>query len=113
MALDRERHELHDPLTPYTAYVPPGSIRRGRVLATRGRGGETKSCASCHGPGLRGVGVVPPLAGRSPSSILRQLLAFKTGTRSTPASAPMRDEAATLDLDDMIAVAAYAASLKP
>lgn len=113
MAQSREAHELHDPLAAYVSYVPPGSVGRGRRLATEGRGSATKSCVSCHGPELRGAGLVPPLAGRAPSYLLRQLIAFRTGTRSTPASAPMHDEAASLDIDDMIAVAAYAATLKP
>jgi cytochrome c553 len=112
MAADAERHELHDPATPYFAYVPPGSIARGHTLAAVGRG-TTKPCTSCHGLDLRGVGPVPPIAGRAASYILRQLIAFRTGARSAAAGAPMRDEAATLDLDDMIAAAAYVASRRP
>jgi cytochrome c553 len=56
---------------------------------------------------------VPPLAGRSPSYLLRQLIAFRTGARATPASAPMQAVAASLNLDDMIAAAAYAGSRAP
>ena len=63
VALDAERHELHDARADYVAYVPPGSIARGKVLATRGIPGVMQSCASCHGPRLRGVGPVPPIAG--------------------------------------------------
>jgi cytochrome c553 len=44
---------------------------------------------------------------------VRQLLAFKTGRRSTPTSTPMGLVAAELTLDDMIAAAAYAGSLQP
>jgi cytochrome c553 len=103
---DVSRHERHDPYVSYTAYVPPGSIARGHALATT-------VCMSCHGSDLRGGAPVPPLAGRSPSYILRQLLAFKAGTRSTSAGAPMRAVAATLTVDDMIAAAAYAGTLTP
>jgi cytochrome c553 len=42
---------------------------------------------------------------------LRQLLAFKTGARAAPAGAPMQAVVAGLQLRDMIAAAAYAASL--
>jgi cytochrome c553 len=112
MATDAERHELRDPMTPYVAYVPPGSVRRGRTLATVGRG-ATKPCTSCHGQDLRGVGAAPPIAGRAASYLLRQLIAFRTGARAAPAAASMREEAATLDLDDMIAAAAYVASQRP
>ena len=65
------------------------------------------------GPSLRGVGLVPPLAGRSPSYILRQLVGFHTGARATPASAPMQEVAAKLSIDDMVAAAAYAGSRRP
>jgi cytochrome c553 len=112
MATDAERHELHDSMTEYVAYVPPGSIARGHTLATLGRG-TTKPCTSCHGPDLRGVAPAPPIAGRAASYVLRQLIGFRTGARSGTAGAPMREEAATLDLDDMIALAAYVASRRP
>ena len=67
----------------YVAYVPPGSIARGKVLATRGIPGLIQSCASCHGPRLREISPVPPIAGRSPSYMLRQLLGFAAGARSS------------------------------
>jgi cytochrome c553 len=113
MPADVSRHELRDPWVGYVAYVPPGSIARGRGLATTGALPGVPACESCHGPGLRGAGPVPPLAGRPPSYLLRQLFAFRTGTRSTPASAPMRAVAAMLEFDDMVAAAAYAGSRKP
>jgi cytochrome c553 len=114
VAANPEAHEMRDARAQYVAYVPPGSIARGRAIAMRATTREgVKSCTGCHGPQLRGVTLVPPIAGRSPSYILRQLLAFKTGTRAAPASAPMRDVVSRLELDDMIAVAAYAGSRKP
>jgi cytochrome c553 len=113
MTTDPSRHERRDARVDYVAYVPPGSIARGMRLATIGAPPDVPPCESCHGPGLRGVALVPPLAGRSPSYMLRQLLAFQTGARSTPASAPMRAVAAKLELDDMIAAAAYAGSRQP
>jgi cytochrome c553 len=112
LPLDLRRHELHDPMATYVAYVPKGSLARGRAL-TRGQVAGTKGCASCHGEGLRGLGVAPPLAGRSPTYMLRQLLGFRTGARSGPAAQPMRDEVAGLTLDDMIAAVAFAGSLEP
>jgi cytochrome c553 len=111
--LSEERHELHDPHVPYVAYVPLGSIRRGRNIATRGVTGGTPSCVSCHGVGLRGSVQAPPLAGRSPSYLLRQLVAFSMGTRSDSTSAPMSAVARTLSLESMLGVAAYAGALEP
>lgn len=109
---DLARHELRDARTTFTAYVPPGSIGRGRRLATTATPPLT-SCTTCHGPALRGLGDIPPLAGRSPSYLLRQLVAFRTGARAAVMSAPMQAVVAGLSLDDMIAVVAYAGSLKP
>jgi len=113
MPRDLQRHERRDPTVEYVAYVPPGSLARGRELATSGGVGRTLPCASCHGIGLRGVGVAPPIAGRSPTYLLRQLLAFRTGARDTEIGRPMQIVAAQLDLDDMIAVAAFAGSRVP
>ncbi len=113
MPVDAERHELRDAAAEYVAYVPMGSLARGRRLANVPRSKDIKSCAGCHGPQLRGLGLVPPIAGRSPSYLLRQLLAFRSGARSTAASTPMSQVAATLSLDDMIAAAAFAGSRRP
>jgi cytochrome c553 len=114
MPVDPARHELRDPYLTYRAYVPPGSLERGKGLANvSSADGRTIACVACHGPLLRGSGVAPPLAGRSPSYLLRQLLAFKTGTRAAPGGAAMQPVVAYLGLDEMIAVAAYAGSLEP
>ena len=113
VAVDLRRHELHDPMAEYVAYVPRGSLARGRALAVGDPAHGVKGCTSCHGPSLRGVGLVPPLAGRSPSYILRQLVGFRTGARATPASAPMREVAARLSIDDMVAAAAFAGTRRP
>ncbi len=112
-APDAARHENRDDQMRYRVYVPPGSIRLGRTIASAGVGASSVACISCHGPQLRGVGPVPPLAGRSPTYILRQLLGFKTGTRTGVTGQPMLPVVATLEIDNMIDVAAYAASLSP
>lgn len=108
-----EEHERRNAMATYTAYVPPGSIARGKTLATIVTRATPKPCVSCHGPELRGVAPAPPIAGRSASYIVRQLVAFRTGARASLAAAPMREVASHLSLDDMIAVAAYSASRKP
>jgi cytochrome c553 len=110
-----ERFELRDPTLVYTAYVPVGSLARGAILGRTGAGGLTTPCATCHGPGLRGGpgAAGPPLAGRSPSYLFRQLYAFRTGGRGGPQAEPMRPVTAKLGQSDMIALAAYAASLRP
>jgi cytochrome c553 len=112
-APDASRHENRDDEMRYVAYAPPGSIGRGKFIAQSDSIGLTVACTSCHGPSLRGVGLVPPIAGRSPTYILRQLLAFQTGARAGVTGQPMRSVVARLKTSNMIDVAAYAASLPP
>src|ERR1700676_1811131 len=61
---------LRDCRSGFTAYVPPGSIKKGEALVTTGGGGKTTKCGACHGPDLKGLGPVPGIAGRSPSYIV-------------------------------------------
>jgi cytochrome c553 len=112
---DIERFEHRDPKATYTAYVPKGSIERGRQLATKGGPNRPAPCVGCHGAGLRGdVNLpAPPIAGRFPTYLFRQLYAFRSGSRSGDATLPMQAVAAQLTQADMIALASYVASLKP
>lgn len=109
---DIARTELRDTRFGFVAYVPPGSIEAGAVIAARGVG-AAQACEICHGRDLRGVGDIPPLAGRSPTYIVRELILFRLGGRANPEAAPMRAEASHLTVQEMIAVAAYAASRQP
>jgi len=109
-----ERTELRDDTSGFLAYVPGGSLKRGKLLVTTGDNLRTVPCAKCHGPGLRGSGNVPPISGRSPSYIVRQLFDIQSGARRSSASQPMRPQVVSkLTIDDMIAIAAYVASLRP
>jgi cytochrome c553 len=108
---DAEQTEvLRNPRSPFTAYVPVGSVARGLALVTTG-GGKTTPCAICHGEDLEGLALVPPLRGRSPSYIARQLFDFQQGTRHGAWAPLMEGVVADLDGDDMIDLAAYLASL--
>lgn len=111
--MDSERHELRDSKSGFIAYVPTGSVARGERLATGGGDGLTLPCAACHGADLRGIGLVPPIAGRSPTYLLRQLVAFRTGARSAEAGLPMQPVVARLGIADMIDLAAYVAAQEP
>lgn len=105
--------ELRDSQSGFIAYVPKGSIKKGETLATTGNKGKVTACTACHGADLQGLGPVPPLAGRSPSYIVRQLYDLKAGTRAGPWSALMKNVVAGLTDDDILNVAAYAASRTP
>jgi cytochrome c553 len=108
-----ERTELRDPRSGFVAYVPVGSLAQGEKLATTGGDGKTVPCATCHGPDLKGLGVVPPIAGRSTSYLVRQIYDIQSGARAGSASLLMQTVVAQLTMDDMIAIAAYVASLAP
>ena len=110
---DLEQFISRDSRSHFIAYVPTGSIQKGKALASTGDGGRTVQCAICHGPDLRGLGPIPGLAGRSPSYMVRQLYDFQHGARAGIGSALMKPTVAKLTLEDMVALAAYAASLEP
>ena len=104
---DHLRAEARDTHMGYTAYVPVGSINRGKMLAA------TYQCTTCHGANLEGLGPVPPLAGRSPSYTTRQLYDMKLGARKGPWAELMTPIVQKMSLADMMNVSAYAASLNP
>ena len=108
-----EQTELRNDASGFVAYVPVGSIDKGRLLVTTGGSGKTTACASCHGADLKGVGNIPSIAGRSPSYVVRQLYDFKSGDRAGAAAQAMQPIVAALTLDDMISITAYTASLAP
>ncbi|HEY0749073.1 MAG TPA: c-type cytochrome [Steroidobacteraceae bacterium] len=107
-----EQFERRDGRSRWVAYVPSGSVERGRRLANS-VGAKTISCGVCHGPDLKGLGPIPGIAGRSPSYIIRQLYDFHGGVREGTGSALMKPVVEKLSMDDMISLAAYVASLSP
>ncbi|MBK8006522.1 MAG: hypothetical protein IPK12_22230 [Gemmatimonadetes bacterium] len=113
MPEEAERHELHDPTVAYVTYVPPGSLALGAALVRDGPAGTMTACTTCHGPALLGVGSIPPIAGRSPQYLLRQLLNFRAGARADSGSAPMRLVTEAMTLEQMVAAAGYVGSLAP
>jgi cytochrome c553 len=110
---DLIQFESRDPRSTFTAYVPIGSLAKGKALVTQGGPGKTLPCAPCHGPDLRGLGPLPSIAGRSPSYMFRQLYDFGHGARTGEWSPLMVQVVSNLDQDDMLAIVAYLASLDP
>ena len=112
-----EHHEMRDPNETFTVYVRPGTLAKGRALAVTAPETSPTRCATCHGTDLRGgttgTTIGPPIAGRSPLYLLRQLIGFKTKSRNGTTSLPMQTVTSGLSLDDMIAAAAYAGSRAP
>ena len=104
---DNLRAEARDTRMPWTAYVSPGTLNRGKQVAAK------HQCTTCHGANLEGIGPVPALAGRSPSYTMRQLFDMKTGTRRGPWAEMMKPLVDRMSLQEMTAVVAFAASIQP
>ncbi|MCM8611752.1 c-type cytochrome [Accumulibacter sp.] len=107
---DFEQFENRDSRARFIAYVPKGSIARGEWLVSTGGNGKTLPCAECHGSDLRGDAEVPPIVGRSPSYIVRQLYDIRHGVRTGERVQPMQAVVAALTIDDMLAIAACLAA---
>jgi cytochrome c553 len=60
-----------------------------------------------------GLAVVPGIAGRSPSYMMRQLYDMKRGTRRGNWAELMQPVIANLSVDDMRDIVAYLASITP
>jgi cytochrome c553 len=99
--------EVRDTRMGYTAYVPPGTLTRGKQVAAKFQ------CATCHGANLEGLGPIPALAGRSPSFTMRQLYDMKQGARRGPWAEVMKPVVSGMSVQDMMNVSAYAASVAP
>ena len=104
---------LRNPRVGLRAYVPPGSLKAGETLVMTGGNGKTQACGTCHGPDMRGTAIAPPLAGRHPGYMARQLYDFQVGARNGDMAVMMKPSVEKLTEDDLIAITAYLASLKP
>jgi cytochrome c553 len=113
-----EQSELRSPTSGFVAYVPKGSLKAGEALVRTGGHGRFMACSMCHGPNLKGqylkgMGNVPPITGRSPSQVARQLMDFRSGARHGANSAVMKTLASQLTNEDIVAITGYLASLNP
>ena len=102
----------------FVAFVPVGSIAKGKELVTTGRSSaevqpKTTPCTTCHGPDLMGAADVPPIAGRSPSYLVRQMWDMKQGTRNGDLAQLMKPVLVNLTDEDLVAIAAYVSSRVP
>jgi len=120
---DEEQTELYrNPRVGFVAYAPSGSLEKGKDLVTTGGmrvagntiiQGRTTPCVTCHGLDLMGVADVPPIAGRSPSYLARQMWDIQQGTRNGAAVQLMKMAISRLTNDDIESIVAYVASRPP
>ena len=84
----------------------------GSAVAGDAAAGKAKAavCAACHGPaGISPQPLWPNIAGQKEQYMIKQLKAFKDGTRKDPL---MSGQAVQLSDDDMANLAAYFSGLK-
>ena len=85
--------------TPDPARIDRGSKKAAETL-----------CTMCHLGGFAGQNEVPRVAGQYPDYVIKQLKAFKNGTRTNDAGT-MSSVAKTLSDDDIVDLANYVANL--
>jgi cytochrome c553 len=107
---EQQANDLRNSHSGFIAYVPVGSVAKGKALVTTGGGGKTLQCGICHGTDLQGIGPVPPIAGRSASYIARELYDFQQGTRKGLMSPMMKPAVEKLSSEDILDISAYVAS---
>ena len=84
----------------------------GASLAGDAAAGKAKaaSCAGCHGAnGISNNPMWPNLAGQQPGYLVKQMKAFRDGTRNDPMMSPMAKPLSDADIEN---IAAYYSSLK-
>jgi cytochrome c553 len=119
---EEQTETYRNPHVGFVAYVPPGSLSKGKDLVTTGGAkivgnefipGKATPCITCHREDLMGNGDAPPIVGRSASYMAREMWDIQQGTRNGEPAQLMKLAIAKLTPDDLIAVAAYVSSLKP
>ena len=104
---------------PFTAYeaVPadPATLTRGQTLVQAGEPGKgIPACIACHGAGLTGMQPgIPGLVGLRPTYIVAQLTRWRVGERVAAEPDCMKRIASRLTENDIAAVGAWLARLKP
>jgi len=101
------KHQILAVLTAVTLAASANAALAGDLAAGKAK---AATCAGCHGAnGISAVPTYPNLAGQKEAYLVKQLKAFKDGSRKDPT---MNAMAAPLTDDDMANVSAYFASLK-
>jgi cytochrome c553 len=109
---DLEQFEARDSHARFIVYAPLGSVAKGEALVKTGAG-KTVPCAACHGQNLKGADDIPPIAGHSPTYMVRQLYELKAGIRHGSKADQMKPVVTNLTMDDVIAIAAYLSTQEP
>jgi cytochrome c553 len=122
-AMPLSEQEMRDLAVYYASQVPapkavatPESVNKGEALYQGGNAEDrVAACLACHGPTGRGnpAAAYPMLKGQHATYTATQLRNYATGQRKSDApTRVMRDIAAGLDEDDIVAVASYIQGLR-
>ena len=94
------------------AVVAIAAVASAPAMAGDPAAGKAKSavCAGCHGAnGISAVPLYPNLAGQKEQYLVKQMKAFRDGTRADPVMSPMAKPLSDADIENL---AAFFASLK-
>ena len=95
----------------YTVFLTALLGLNGQVIAGDAAAGKSKSatCVGCHGPaGVSNNPLWPNLAGQKDAYMVKQMKAFRDGTRQDPMMSPMAKPLSDADIENL---AAYYSSL--
>jgi cytochrome c553 len=109
-----ELAEYYSQQKPAAAAVANSSLlANGQLIFERGiPSAQVVACKTCHGSQGQGAAVIPRIASQHADYIVRQLAWFKNEQRSEPNAAAMHAVTSGMDLQQMIAVAAWASHLR-
>jgi cytochrome c553 len=83
------------------AAISAAASAAGDAAAGQARSG---TCAACHGPtGTSPNDLWPNLAGQKPGYMVKQMKAFRDGTRADPMMSPMAKPLSDADIDNLAA----------
>lgn len=80
------------------------SLSANPLLAGDIEAGKAKSatCAACHGPqGVSAMDLWPNLAGQKKGYLVKQMKAFRDGTRTDPSMSPMAAPLSDADIENL------------
>ena len=109
-----ELAEYYSQQKPAPAAAPdPTVLKLGQQIFERGiPSARVVACMTCHGKEGQGAAVIPRLANQHADYIVKQLVWFRNEQRADPNAAPMHAVTSGMDLQQIIAVAAWASQLQ-
>ena len=119
---EEQAETYRNPRSGFVAYVPVGSIKKGKDLVTTGGmrivgdkivQGKTTPCGTCHGLDLMGVPTCRPSPAARRATWCGRCWDMQQGTRNGASAQLMKLVVANLTEEDLVSIAAYVSSRGP